>query len=318
MDSPLVSVICLCYRHEPFVEEAIMSVIRQTYRNIEIIVVDDASPDGSKRKIQEVLLAYPEIRFLPLEKNIGNCAAFNRGLSLCNGEFVVDFSTDDVMLADRIEKQVAFFSSLDASHGVVFTDVIYIDEKGNPLFKHYDYLRRKNLLKSVPTGDVYADVLGKYFISAPSMLVRREVFDALGGYDEHLAYEDFDFWVRSSRNFKYAFLDEVLTKVRKPRNSLSTFAYVPGNLQLYSTYLVCRKARELNRSRDEYKALLQRLRYELRHAVFTRNYREAHFFLGFILEINRLNSGDKLLLLLMRLKIPLAGIRRLYHRLRYG
>jgi hypothetical protein len=201
---------------------------------------------------------------------------------------------------------------------VVFTDVLYIDDKGEPLYRHYDHLRRKKLLKNIPTGDVYADVLKKYFISSPSMLVRREVFDDLGGYDEHLAYEDFDFWVRSSRNFKYAFLNEVLTKVRKPRNSLSTAAYVPGNLQLYSTYLVCRKARELNRSKEDYKALLQRLRYELRHAVFTGNYREAHFFLGFILEINGLNLGDEFLLLLMRLRIPLKGVRRLYHRLRYG
>src|SRR4051812_17801652 len=110
MTSPLVTVICLCYNQEKFVREAFYSVLRQTYRNIQIIVVDDASTDESVKEIQSILPA--DILFIPLEMNLGNCKAFNKALTYANGKYIIDFATDDVMTLQRIEKQVQFFESL--------------------------------------------------------------------------------------------------------------------------------------------------------------------------------------------------------------
>src|SRR5690554_150156 len=101
---PLVSVICLCYNHEPFVEEAMLSVLKQSYSNIGIIVIDDASTDGSKAILKEISDGY-KLPFLNLEKNIGNCAAFNTAWSMTRGKYIIDFATDDVMLPHRVEKQ---------------------------------------------------------------------------------------------------------------------------------------------------------------------------------------------------------------------
>jgi glycosyltransferase involved in cell wall biosynthesis len=317
MDLPLVTVICLCYNHERFVREAIFSVLEQTYENLELVIVDDASTDRSTVEIQQMVGGLPEIKFIQLKRNLGNCAAFNRGLALATGEYIVDFSTDDVMMPDRIEKQVNFFKTLDETYGVVFTDVLYIDENSRPIQKHFDYLFTKKLINKIPSGDVYADLLQTYYVSSPSMLVKRDVFDALQGYDETLAYEDFDFWIRSSRNFKYAFLNETLTKVRRVDHSLSRKAYTKGDAQLHSTYIVCRKAQALNRTEAENKALVKRVRYELRHAVLSENYEEADLFLSLLKELTPLNSWDNLLTSLLKMRLPLARLRRLYHGLRY-
>src|SRR5690554_6116465 len=102
---PLVSVICLCHNHERFLEEAIDSVLDQTYPNIEIIVVDDASTDGSKALLKDICVKN-NLPFIDIAENIGNCAAFNKGFSVAKGKYVIDFAMDDVMMPERIEKQV--------------------------------------------------------------------------------------------------------------------------------------------------------------------------------------------------------------------
>ncbi|HTE30447.1 MAG TPA: glycosyltransferase family A protein, partial [Chryseolinea sp.] len=128
MDKPLVSVICLCYNHERFVREAIESVVLQTYTPVQIIVADDASVDNSQHVIKELKERYPFLELLLLQHNLGNCKAFNKAYGLVKGKFVIDFSTDDVMLHDRIEKQVAYLENAGDQTGVVFTDASYITE----------------------------------------------------------------------------------------------------------------------------------------------------------------------------------------------
>lgn len=315
---PLVSVVCLSYNHAAFVKEAIESVLRQTYTNLQIIVVDDASTDNSVQEIERTIAGVPQVQFLSLKKNVGNCKAFNEGLALAKGEYIIDFATDDRMVPERIECQVKFFASFDESYGVNFTDAVYMDANGKVLRHHYDHLLRKGLIDHIPEGDVYADVLGTYFISSPTMMVRRKVFEVLDGYDETLAYEDFDFWVRSSRLFKYCFLNERLTDVRLTRTSMSTGSYRLGNPQLYSTYKVCKKAQALNRSDRDHRALVKRVRYELRQSVFSENHIEADLFYELLKELQHVSLTDRLLFVLNKFRLPLASLRTQYHKLRYG
>ena len=279
MVEPMVTIIALSYNHEQFLEPALRSLAQQTYSAIELIVVDDASTDQSVTIVRSYLEKKPPdfpVKTLFLPKNIGNCAAFNRGLALAKGKYIVDFATDDIMLPQRIEQQVAYFESLSNDYGVIFTEAEYIDEKGKHLWYHYrDRLKH---IRPIPVGDVYADVLARYFISPPTMMVRKRVLDELGGYDEQLAYEDFDFWVRSARNWKYAYLNECTTQVRKHKDSMSAQQYQPKDPQLHSTYLVCQKAFELNRNDKEEKALATRLKYELRRAFRSGNFREVRSF----------------------------------------
>src|SRR5690606_15919682 len=120
---------------EKFVEEALASVFAQTYANVEVIIVDDASTDQSVAVIKKMLSGISSeqagsVQTIFLPENLGNCKAFNRGLALAHGKYVVDFATDDVMLPERIEKQVKCFELLDKSYGVVFTEAEYMDANG--------------------------------------------------------------------------------------------------------------------------------------------------------------------------------------------
>ena len=317
MDQPLVSVLCLCYNHARFVREAIDSVLAQKYSNIEIIIVDDASTDASKFEIEALIKMHPSIRFIANKSNVGICKAFNIAFAISKGEYVVDFATDDVLHPDRISEQVNLFSTLDDSYGVVFTDAIYINESGDPIREHTEYLLKKRLINRIPEGDVYSDLLQTYFIASPTMLVRRAVLEQLHGYDESLSYEDFDFWVRSSRVFRYKYLPEKLTHVRRSPNSLSRGWYTPGDPQLHSTYMVCLKAKELNRNEAEAKALINRVRYELRQSVFSDNRSEAVLFYKLLLTLENPTLSYHFLYFLNTLKFPLSGLRRIYHKLRY-
>lgn len=316
--NPLVTVVCLCHNHKPFVRQAVESVVTQSYRPIQIIVADDASRDGSIEEIEKLSAEYPELECLLIAENIGNCRAFNRAYALAKGDYIIDFATDDIMLPDRITKQIQMFRSLDQSVGVVYTDATYIDESGKFLRHHFPYLFYKKLIVNIPQGDVYSNLVSTYFIASPTMMVRREVLDRLGGYDENLSYEDFDFWVRSSRDYKYAFLNESLTQIRKVKQSMSTGWYVPGDKQLHSTYLVCKKIQQLNRTREDHLALVKRVRYELRQSIFSQNYSEANNFMIMLRELRGVRNVDKNLFTLNKFKIPLSPLRRLYHWIRYS
>ena len=216
---PLVSVVCLCYNQERYVAEALESVAAQTYSGIELIVVDDGSSDGSKEAIAKVLASWAsnhmEISaFLDLQENLGNCKAFNQGLAACRGKYVIDLAADDVLDPSRITQQVEQFEQLPDHFGVVYSDAEYIDETGRSMGVHR--------VEGPSEGDVYAEVVRRYFIPPPSMMMKRKVLQDLGGYDESLDYEDFDFWIRSARKWHYGYLPQPLTRIRKVKGSLSS------------------------------------------------------------------------------------------------
>ena len=314
---PLATVICLCYNHARFVKESVESVIRQSYQPVQIIVWDDGSTDGSPAVIRNLQKTYPQLLVTLSEKNEGNCRAFNRAYAQALGEFIIDFATDDVMHEQRIEKQINFFLQANEQTGIVFTDATYIDEHGSYLRHHYEHLFRHRLIKRVTTGDVFADVLSTYYIASPTMMMRRSVMEALGGYDEQLAYEDFDLWVRSARIFSYAFLDERLTFIRKSATAMSRRWYVAGDKQLMSTYRVCLKALELCRNEAEHNALVRRVQYELKHAAVSGNHAEAELFWKLLNSLRQPDVNDKFWYAVHSMRLPLGALRRLYHRLRY-
>lgn len=318
MSYPLVTIICLCYNHERFIKEALDSVMAQTYPNLEIIIVDDYSTDNSVEIIAAYCQAHPFIRFISTGSNKGNCAAFNEGWRSASGEFIIDFATDDVLLPDRVEKQVAAFQSVDESYGVVYSDALYISDDSKPIRNHYKRDKQGKLLSFAPSGDVFKELLSRYFICPPTMMMRHTVLEKLNGYDETLAYEDFDFWVRSSRFFKYLYLDRVTTKRRVHDASLSRGFYKAGSRLLTSTIIVCEKATGLVQNTEERNALVQRLKYEARHAYLTGNYSETERFIFILKELKALSISYKVLAFLSSRKFDLRFIRKVYYRLRYN
>ncbi len=280
MAYPKVSVICLCYNQAAFVAEAIDSVLRQRWPAVELIIVDDASSDNSVSVIRSSIANHPEVTFLTLEDNVGSCAAFNRGFARSSGEFIIDLAADDVLLPERIEKGVADLTRAGERYGVTFSDCMMISEDGRELGKHSGRFPHE----TIPTGDIYTDVISRYFICSPTVMFRRKVMEHLGGYDETLSYEDFDFWVRSSRTFYYSYVPEVLVKKRLVSNSLSEKQFRLFSPHQRSTLKVAEKILELNRTDDERRAFQKRLAYELRTSIRQLNFRTAWGFIRLMSE----------------------------------
>jgi glycosyltransferase involved in cell wall biosynthesis len=313
MLQPLVTIICLCYNHERFLKEALDSVVAQTYPNLELIVVDDMSTDNSPAIIQEYIRKYPQFRFISTGKNVGNCKAFNLSWRTSKGEFIIDFATDDVLLPDRVEKQVEAFVKSDQTCGVVYSDAAYINDNSEHLHYHSQKFR------AAPDGNVFSEVVGRYFICPPTMMMRRKVLEELNGYDETLAYEDFDFWVRSARNWNYKYLPEVTTKRRLHQHSLSQKFYSSEGRMLQSTIRVCEKAAMLVKTPSEKSALIKRLQYETRHAYLTNHFTETAQFLKLLRDqVSRPGIIYNLISILSNKRIKLNAVRDLYLRLRYG
>ena len=265
--APLVTIVALCYNHRRFLAEALDSIRAQTYPNLEVWLVDDASTDDSAEILHRYAAQNPSWHLLLLPENVGNCRAFNLAFRQSQGEFVIDFATDDVLLPARVAQQVQAFQQLDVSYGMVYSNAELIDDAGQPLGLHHRPDAAGQLHPHPASGRVFADVLRRYFISTPTMLMRRACLATLGGYDETLAYEDFDFWVRASRDWQFLYLDEVTTRKRKHPHSLSSRAYRRHDPFLLSTLKVCEKALALCRTRAERAALSHRLRWELGQAL---------------------------------------------------
>ena len=274
MKKPTVSVICLSHNHVSYIADAIESVLNQTFEDYELILIDDASTDGTQDFLKEFISRNPHIKCSMIQKNIGNCKAFNLGLAVSEGKYVIDLSADDFMLPDRLKEQVEAFEKLDENYTMCFSGAIYIDEKSNIIKNHYRRDKKGNLRENVPTKSVYKEVLERYFICTPTMMMKAEHLKEMGGYDENLSYEDFDYWVRASRKYKFHYLDKVLTAKRDLSSSHGKkFSSTGHEAMQRSTLEVCKKAYKLNITKEENEALIKRVKYELRQCYLTTNYR---------------------------------------------
>jgi glycosyltransferase involved in cell wall biosynthesis len=260
MNSPVVTIICICYNQSKFVEEALDSVVNQTYSPIELIVIDDGSTDGSVKVIKNWISKHTETTLLINATNLGYCKTFNKAFGISTGSFCIDLAADDFLLPNRVKEGLKSLNEAGKDYGVTFSDAEHVDEQGNFLRLH----SKKYPHKTIPSGDIYCSVIDRYFICSPTMMFRREVVEYLNGYDESLAFEDFDVWVRASRKFKFIYSPTVLLKKRSVINSMSKNQFKRSGAQRWSTYKVCEKIKQLNRTPEEGAALKRRLIYELK------------------------------------------------------
>jgi glycosyltransferase involved in cell wall biosynthesis len=283
--APLVTIIALCHNHAPYLHAALNSILAQDYAPLEVWLVDNGSTDGSPAILRAYAQAQPGWHLLLLPANIGNCRAFNQAFFQSQGEFVVDFATDDILLPQRLGQQVALFQALPPDYGVVYSNCELISEAGAPLGLYHRPAKGEALHPRPASGWVFGEVLRRYFISTPTMLMRRATLLALGGYDEALSYEDFDFWVRASRHWRFQYQDAVTTRKRKHPRSMSAQVTTAHDPYLASTLAVCRKALALCRTPAEARTLAQRLRYELLHALRRRQWRAARQAAGLLVDV---------------------------------
>jgi glycosyltransferase involved in cell wall biosynthesis len=203
-NTPLVSVIIPTHNRSDLLPKAICSVLRQTYTNLECIVVDDASTDDTERVVQQ--LADERLVYLRHETNQGASATRNTGIAHAKGDFIAFLDDDDEWLPTKLEKQVPHIQSLPASVGMVYCWMDYYDDQGRLVIEHHPTYR----------GYVFPYVLDQQRIGGcPTLLVRRPVIEKVGSFDESLPRgNDGDFIRRVCLKYEVDFIPEVLVKVR--------------------------------------------------------------------------------------------------------
>ncbi len=280
MQSPLVTIVCICYNHAKYISKAVQSIWDLNYPNIQLIIADDASTDDSQHVIGK-LVKDKEVEWLLNKANIGHCKTFNKALKLAKGAFIIDLAADDMLLPNSVSVGVLELQKRGDEYGVFFADAALVNSEGVVLRNHVTQSFFKN--GNVPQGNIYKPILGKYFINPVTMIYRKTMVDALGGYNETLHYEDFDFWVRSSRLYKYCYVPIITVKKRVLSNSVSASQYIKNSNMLVSTLEVCKTAFKLNVNKQEDFALLKRLAFEGKMSLVSGNYLIG--FLFFILAI---------------------------------
>ncbi|HEX2854044.1 MAG TPA: glycosyltransferase [Opitutaceae bacterium] len=235
---PLVTVFVACYNHARFVVQALESVRMQGYPNVQLIVADDCSKDDSVRVIRAWLDAHwPEALFLVHAENRGVCRTFNEIIGHAKGKYVAGFSADDVWLPERLRAQVEFMESQPEDVGVLYGDAYQIDENGARLPLRFNAAHRN--LPVLPDGWVFDTLIEENFVPAMTTLVRRRCYEVVGGYDESLAFEDWDMWLRMSRSFQFRVWPHLSAEYRILSTSMTRSRSVVVNRSAERVLLKC-------------------------------------------------------------------------------
>ncbi len=192
-----VSVIIPTFNRKNFLKEAIESVLLQSYKNFEIIVVDDGSTDGTREMIKS---EYKMIKYI-YQKNSGPSAARNRGIVEAKGEYISFLDSDDLWLKDKLKEEMEFLEE-NREYKICYTDEIWIrnGKRVNPKKKHRKY-----------SGWIFEKTLPLCIISPSSVIIHRSVFAHVGLFDESLfVCEDYDLWLRVSSKYPIYFLEKKL------------------------------------------------------------------------------------------------------------
>lgn len=317
MNAPLVSVICTGFNQGRFVEEALDSVSNQSYAPIQLIIIDNSSSDNSPDRVRDWIRrkSLSHVRAIFHDKTINYCKAFNQGLNLSTGKYVIDLAADDVLLEDHVRTAV---DALEQSGSAVYFSNAYLERKGGrSVSTFYPTNGSGQLLEKIPSGDIYQVVVRRALICTPTLVFRAALLKREGGYDEGLVYEDFDVIVRMARKYHFIFNPYIGVRKRILKTSFSAKQYeAKTSVMLPSTFKVCEKIAEINRTEQEDEALRFRVMFEAKHALSSANFDVADRFLELAKKIGVQGLRLELYSYWAEKRLDLSPFYRFYRRLR--
>ena len=200
---PQISVVIPSYNYAHFISDAIRSVLAQTFRDFEIIVVDDGSTDNTQGVVAQF---GKQVRYI-YQANQGPCAARNTGIKASQGQFVALLDADDVWLPKKLELQLPLLEA-HSQVGLVYSGMYLFDSETSAIIGEHPISRCHE-------GHVLRQLYLDQFVPSPTPLIRREVFDRVGLFDETMiGPDDWDMWLRIAANYDFAFVAEPLAMYR--------------------------------------------------------------------------------------------------------
>jgi glycosyltransferase involved in cell wall biosynthesis len=201
-----VSIIVPTYNRAHLVTETINSILAQTFKDFELIVVDNESTDNT----EEVIKSYTDGRIKYFRHQNNGLVAVNRnyGISKANGEYIAFCDDDDLWMPEKLERQVKLLD-LNKELGLVYSDSYIMDENGN--LERYTLLSSSKLFR----GNVFDKLFQSDFIPMLTVMIRREALSKVGTFDpKYIIAQDYDLWLRIAEHYPIDFTEEPLAKYR--------------------------------------------------------------------------------------------------------
>lgn len=197
-DNPFISVIIPTYNRVELLRETVQSVRNQTFRNFEVIVVNDGSSDGTAQWLD----AQEDIRHVDQE-NSGIAASRNNGAAMATGQWLAFLDHDDIWARDKLEIQAEFVEKNP--------DVGLVAARHVRLGRRHSTGRHRRWIK----GDLFVKAYSESFIHTSSVMIRRDVFHEIGGFPTHYRFADeFDVWLKIAAAHPIAYVDDTLVFIR--------------------------------------------------------------------------------------------------------
>jgi glycosyltransferase involved in cell wall biosynthesis len=210
MKGPLVSVVMSVYNDEKYIGEAIESILNQTYKNFEFIIIDDASKDKSLDIIKKYAKKDKRIIILKNKANLKICKSLNKGIKIAKGKYIARMDGDDISFSERFAEQVNFMES-NPQVGVVGSWIEILNKNYKKIIKKYpkeDKKLRQNIFFYSP-------------IAHPVAMIRKEVFSKIGGYNKEFPLsQDLELWFRIGTKYQLASIQKVLLKYRESNKKI--------------------------------------------------------------------------------------------------
>ncbi len=209
---PKISIIIITYNREEFIKEAIDSVLFQSFKDWQLIIIDDGSDDKTKELVKEYLNIGLNIKYVRNEKRLGISRARNLALSMCESKYIAVLDSDDLWCdSEKLQKQIDFLEK-NKEYALVGTNAIFINNRGVFIKKSNVKLADYNIRKSIL-------IRNQFFHS--SVIFRNNIFKILRGYDESLKIgEDYDLFLRIGNKHKFANIKDCCIKYRVHNNSI--------------------------------------------------------------------------------------------------
>ena len=197
-----VSIVICSFNRADFLPRALDSVLKQTYDNFEVIIIDDGSTDNTEEVAQKYLARDERIKYFRNSANLGIARSRNKGVVLSQGEYIAMLDSDDYWLSpEKLQKQVVFLDT-NSKVGIVGTGIVLVDENDREIKQDIYETEDKN---------IRARILAKNQFAQSSVLFRKKAFNQAGNYDESLnVCEDLALWLALGLKYEFANLAEAL------------------------------------------------------------------------------------------------------------
>jgi len=213
MKEPQVSIIMPVYNGEKYIVEAIESILNQSYKNYEIIIVNDGSTDNTFDKTR-LYLQRSNIKYVE-QDNRGLPAALNTGIRASSGEYIAFLDCDDLWMPYKLDMQMVFMKE-HPDVGLAHGNISYIDQHGTPFTPDSPY-------QTDISGNCFPELFMGNRIAVLTVLIKKECVANVGFFDEDFKYaDDYDMWLRISRHYPLGHIDKCLAAYRKHPGGISS------------------------------------------------------------------------------------------------